>query len=144
MNCLADPVLVLLGAFLGCHVCLISLDVIFFPLSEAMWILIPVVCFILPVCVLLKARVQTWRQDYEIYFQATEQIIKKEEMETKRKSNSTKKSNYCSKKNKNITSVIFFKHPLKKANLEQQKNVIFLQMLAFNCNSFSSWIWTEI
>lgn len=44
MNGLPGPVPIPLGAALGCHVCVITLDVILFPLTEAMWILTTVVC----------------------------------------------------------------------------------------------------
>lgn len=56
MDGLPGPVPIPLGAALGCHVCVIALDVRLFPLTEAMWILTAVVCVC--VCLGVDARTQ--------------------------------------------------------------------------------------
>lgn len=67
MNGLPGSVPIPLGAALGCHVCVITLDVILFPLTEAMWILTTVVCLCVfvfvsgGVCMDLKR----WKQLFE-------------------------------------------------------------------------------
>lgn len=59
MNGLPGPVPIPLGAALGCHVCVITLDVILFPLTEAMWIFTAVACL----CVCLCLGVCAWTQN---------------------------------------------------------------------------------